>query len=130
MKKTYSRFAVTLTLIASITACSTHSGNIKATDPAVIDKIKIGKTTKSETRSLLGDTQNIMREGSGKDTWIYDYSKTNMGPKAFIPFVNMTGESAVDMKMSTLTIVFDKEGIVENVISRINDDAKPSALLR
>ena len=45
-----------------MTACSTHSGNVRATDQTLIDKIKTGKTTKEEVRNLMGETSNVSRQ--------------------------------------------------------------------
>jgi len=119
MKRTYSRIIVILAIASGLAACTSYSGNIRATNQDTIEKIKIGKTTKNEVLALLGDTQNIMRDG-GKDTWIYQYSQTDVGARAFIPFANMVGESPVNVKLSTLTIVYNQDGIVENIISRNN----------
>ena len=109
-------FTIILVITSSLTACSNHSGNVRATDQTIIQKIKIGKTSKEEVVSLLGNTTDIMREATGKDTWIYQYSQTDLGARAFIPFVNLMGESPVNTKLSTLTIVFNQDGIVDSVL--------------
>jgi hypothetical protein len=49
MKKILPLIGILLT--ANMMACSTHSGNVRATDQTIVDKIKIGKTTKDEVRS-------------------------------------------------------------------------------
>ncbi|WP_426994062.1 outer membrane protein assembly factor BamE domain-containing protein [Methylomonas sp. CM2] len=103
-------------IATTLTACSKHSGNVKATDQNLVDQIKIGKTTKAEVKALFGETTNIMRM-HGTETWNYNYSQTDIGAKAFVPFANLTGESAVGVKMTTLGIQFDDNGIVKNVTS-------------
>lgn len=110
-------FLIAFVILASnLFACSQRSGNIRATDNNAIEKIKIGKTTKAEVRSLLGDTSNIMREGN-KETWTYTYNQTDIGARAFIPFANLVGESPIGVNISTLMILFNSNEIVENVIS-------------
>jgi outer membrane protein assembly factor BamE (lipoprotein component of BamABCDE complex) len=121
MKIMLSLFVSTVLVASSLTACSTHSGNIRATDQSTIDKIKIGKTTKAEVISLMGDTSNIMRQ-AGKETWTYSYHETNIGAKAFIPFANLVGESPVGVTLSSLIITFNENGIVENVMSSTHGD--------
>ncbi|MGZ5009439.1 MAG: outer membrane protein assembly factor BamE domain-containing protein [Methylobacter sp.] len=114
MRKMLSLFITSILITSSLTACSTHSGNIRATDQSIIEKIKIGKTTQDEVKTLLGDTQNTMSQG-GKDTWTYSYHQTNIGAKAFIPFANLVGESSIGVKISNVTIEFNQNGIVENI---------------
>lgn len=116
MKNIKTMLTVVLVLTSSLTACSNHSGNVRATDQTIIQKIKVGKTSKDDVVSLLGNTTNIMREATGKDTWIYQYSQTDLGARAFIPFVNLMGESPVNTKLSTLTIEFNQDGIVDSVL--------------
>lgn len=134
---------IVMLLTSSLTACSKYSGNVRATDESIIDKIKIGTTTKAEVRSLMGDPSSIQRGGMGdpssilrggmgdpsstqrggsNETWTYSYHQTNIGAKAFIPFANLVGESAVDVKLSLVMITFNEKGIVENVMSRIAGD--------
>jgi hypothetical protein len=69
----------------------------------------------------MGDPSGIQGGGSN-ETWTYSYHQTNIGAKAFIPFANLVGESAVDAKMSFLMISFNEKGIVQNVMSRIAGD--------
>ena len=131
---------VIMLVTSGLTACSSYSGNVRTTDQSAIDKIKIGTTTKDEVRSLMGepssirtgvignpasilrggigDPSSINRGGTNKN-WTYSYRQTNIGAKAFIPFANLVGEKAVDVKSNFLMIMFDEKGIVENVMSRI-----------
>lgn len=117
MKITLSLFVFTVFIGASLTACTTHSGNIRARDQSVINNIKIGETTKAEVLTLMGPTSNIMRQG-GKETWTYSYSETNIGARAFVPFANMVGEVPVGVTMSNVIVTFGENGVVEDVISR------------
>ncbi len=107
---------IMILLTSGLSACSTNSGSVRATDQSVINKIKIGKTTKEEVRSLMGDTSNIMRH-SNNEVWTYQYQQTDIGAKTFIPFANLVGESSVSVKISILIITFDANGIVQDVIS-------------
>lgn len=116
MKNMLPLLIVIMLLQTGLIACSSHSGNIRATDQSMIDKIKIGTTTKDQVQRLLGDTTNIQRHGS-HETWTYRYRETNIGAKAFIPFANLAGESAVDVKISMLVVRFNAQGIVEEVKS-------------
>lgn len=116
MKNMLPLLIVIMLLTSGLTACSRHSGNIRATDQSMIDKIKIGTTTKDEVRRLLGDTTSIMRHGSN-ETWTYRYTQTNIGAKTFVPFANLVGESSVDTKISMLMIKFNAQEIVEDVRS-------------
>ena len=114
MKKILSLIGILL--FVNMTACSTHSGNVRATDQTLISQIKAGKTTKEEVLKLMGETSNIMRQND-IETWTYTYQKTDVGAKAFIPFANMVGESAIGVKINYLGITINTSGIVENVTS-------------
>lgn len=148
MTSIFRLFIIIFLSASSLTACSSYSGNIRAADPTIIDKIKIGKTTKEEVRNIMGEPSSIQRlnlkgsslldqeasllgassgsSGTGGDgiseTWIYRYSETNIGAKMFIPFANLVGKSAVDIKSNSLMVQFNQKGIVENVISNIAGD--------
>ena len=109
-------FVLLVLLIPVLSACSTHSGNVRVTDQSVIDKIKIGQTTKEEVQSIMGNPTSIMKTGAA-EKWDYTYQKTNIGAKAFIPFAALSGKSAVGIEYSNATISFDKNGIVADVSS-------------
>ena len=100
----YLFIAIMLLLASSLMACSNHLGNVRATDQSIIEKIKIGKTTKNEVLALLGDAQGTSR-GGGKDTWMYYYSKSDTS-------IPLPGGSA---RTSSLAIIFNQESIVEDV---------------
>ena len=115
MKTSSYLFIVVISLlITSLAACS--SGNVRVTDQSITEKIKIGKTSKNEVSSLLGDAQNIIGGRNGKETWMYYYNTSTISPLAILwviaPFpVNHSG------KYSGLTIKFTQDGIVEDVSS-------------
>ncbi len=67
----------------------------------------------------MGETSNVSRQGD-IETWTYMYNKTDIGARAFIPFANMAGESPIGLKINSLTITFNKSGIVEDVSSSAN----------
>ena len=106
-------------LASNMMACSTYSGNVRATDKTLVDKIKIGKTTKEEVHSLLGQSTNITKQ-SNLEIWTYSYTQANIVAKAYIPFANLAGEPPIVLQPGNLTIAFNKSGIVENVASSTN----------
>ena len=108
MTNMLSLLIVIMLLTSGLSACSRYSGNIRTTNQSMIDKIKIGTTTKDEVRSLIGNPSSIQRgslmgDGSGiqragsNETWTYSYVQTNIGARAFVPFANLVGESPVDV---------------------------------
>ena len=108
-----------IVLASNIMACSTYFGNVQATDQAIVDNIKIGKTTKDEVHRLLGQSTNMTKQAN-LDIWTYSYTQANLVAKAYMPFANLAGEPPIVLKPSKLTIVFNKSGIVENVASSTN----------
>jgi len=44
---------IMILLTSGLSACSTNSGSVRATDQSVINKIKIGKTTKEEVNEIM-----------------------------------------------------------------------------
>ena len=99
--------------------CSTYFGNAQATDQAIVDDIKIGKTTKDEVHRLLGQSTNMTKQ-STLEIWTYSYTQANLVSKAYIPFANLAGEPPIVLQPGNLTIAFNKSGIVENVASSTN----------
>ena len=110
-----------IVLASNMMACSTYFGNVQATDQAIVDDIKIGKTTKDEVHRLLGQSTNMTKQ-STLEIWTYSYTQANLVAKAYIPFANLAGEPPIVLQPGNLTIAFNKSGIVENVASSTNSN--------
>ena len=96
-----------------LVGCAT-TGNVQISDPATVSKIEEGKTTKAEVRGLVGDPTKVNFDMNKNEIWQYVYSKATAKPASFIPVVGIFAGGA-DMSGNTLTILFDKNGVVERV---------------
>jgi len=108
MKKSILFFCLVL-----MVGCAT-TGNVQISDPATVSKIEEGKTTKAEVRGLVGEPTKVNFDTSKNEIWEYMYTKASAKPASFIPVVGIFAGGA-DMSGNTLTILFDKNGVVEKV---------------
>lgn len=99
------------------------SGNVSIanqTNDTVEGKLIRGKSTRDDVRKLYGDPIKTTFTDSGNELWEYAYSKTHSKIQNYIPVVNMftTGSKG---KQNTLTVFFDKNGIVQNYTMSSSD---------
>jgi outer membrane protein assembly factor BamE (lipoprotein component of BamABCDE complex) len=99
--------------LALLAGCAT-TGNVQISDPATVAKIEPGKTTKAEVRTLVGEPTKVNFDMNKNEVWEYVYTKATAKPATFIPVLNLFAGGA-DMSGNTLTILFDKNGVVEKV---------------
>lgn len=112
MKKVWTLALFALATVASF-SCAVH-GNKSITDPKIVAQVEKGKSTKADVKKVLGEPATVDFSDTGLEKWIYVYTKAQVRGTTFIPFAgNFVG--GTDTKTDTLTVQFDKEGVVMNV---------------
>ena len=104
-------------LIAGIfIGCGVRSGNTQLENKSISQiskKLIKGKTTQAEVKALFGEPQSVGMTPNGEVYWSYTYLKANPTAATYIPVVGaFVGGSK--SKIKTLTIYFDKKGVVKN----------------
>jgi outer membrane protein assembly factor BamE (lipoprotein component of BamABCDE complex) len=110
MKK---RTLVVVLCLLAFAACSSM-GTKEITDPSKTSQIKIGQTSKSEVRSILGEPSMVNFNDKSEETWQYMYMRSQVRGTSFIPVAGAFIGGA-DIKQNSLTILFDSNGIVKNM---------------
>ena len=87
---------------------------MQISEPGTVAKIEEGKSTKADVRALVGDPTKVNFDTSKNEIWEYVYTKASAKPASFIPIIGIFAGGA-DMIGNTLTILFDKNGVVEKV---------------
>ncbi|KQY88265.1 outer membrane protein assembly factor BamE [Pelomonas sp. Root1444] len=108
---TFAKTAAAFTFVLACTAlagCATGSQAIA--DPNKVAQIQPGKTTTKQVEDLLGKPGDVSLEANGEKVWTYQ--RVQQSWKAFVPGLNMTGDS---MHEQNLTIRFDRNGVVKAV---------------
>lgn len=106
--------ALSIILALGLAGCASTHGNKKIAEEDVINKIEPGKSTKKDVRGLIGDPIDVQFTDNGEEVWKYHYTRTDVRGTSFIPYAGaLVGGS--DTKTTTLTIRFDKNGVVKNV---------------
>ena len=108
MKRTVLGFCLVLLI-----GCAT-TGNVQIADPGTVSKIEEGKSSKADVRALVGEPTKVNFDTNKNEIWEYIYTKASAKPASFIPVVGLFAGGA-DMSGNTLTILFDKNGVVERV---------------
>ncbi len=108
MKRTFLVFCLALLI-----GCATV-GNVQISDPGTVSKIEEGKSSKADVRALVGEPTKVNFDTNKNEIWEYIYTKATAKPASFIPVVGIFAGGA-DMSGNTLTILFDKNGVVERV---------------
>lgn len=93
--------------------CAT-TGNVQISDSGTVSKIVEGKSTKADVRALVGEPTKVNFDSNKNEIWEYVYKKGSVKPATFIPIVGLFAGGA-DVSGNTLTILFDKNGVVEKV---------------
>lgn len=105
------RFEIIVALMAA--GCSSH-GNREIADDARVSKIEKGKSTKADVEALVGKPTTVDFTEGGLEKWLYVYTTSQVRGSSFIPVVGIFAGGS-DINMDSLTILFTKDGIVENV---------------
>ena len=105
---------MTLVFAASLVGCASTHGNKKIAEEDVINKIVPGKSTKKDVRNLIGDPIDVQFTDNGEEVWKYHYTRSDVRGTSFIPYAGAL-IGGTDTKTTTLTIRFDKNGVVKNV---------------
>jgi outer membrane protein assembly factor BamE (lipoprotein component of BamABCDE complex) len=106
----------TLSLILfclAISACAS-TGNKQIADTGTVSKIEVGKSTKADVRALVGEPTKVDFRENNTEVWEYAYTRGQMRPATLIPVVGWFA-GGMDTTGSTLTIVFNKDNIVQKV---------------
>lgn len=118
--KTRLRFAaVGLTAALALSGCVTASGG-KPFDPATVQTFKEGQTTQAQVIEKLGQPQIKTQgeDGPGTSTWTYAYGSSTSDPKNYIPVVGAYLGSKANSQQQTLTLVFDRGGVLLHISQR------------
>jgi outer membrane protein assembly factor BamE (lipoprotein component of BamABCDE complex) len=102
-----------LSVLLLLCGCATV-GNKQIADTGTVAKIEEGKTTKAEVKTLVGEPTKVDFRGDNTEVWKYVYTRGQVRPATFIPVVGWFA-GGVDQTGSTLTILFNKNGIVQKV---------------
>ncbi len=102
---------LTMIICLFFLGCATI-GNEQISKSEIISKIEIGKSTKTDMRSLFGEPTKVNFQENGKEIWEYIYKKGQVKPATFIPLVGIFAGGA-KIEGNTLTIMFNDKGVVE-----------------
>jgi len=89
-------------------------GNKQVANEEILSKIKVGQSTKNDCKALLGEPFNVMFSDNGEETWMYMYTRSSVRAASFIPVAGIFAGGA-DTNMHSLTIRFDKDGVVKQI---------------
>ncbi len=96
-----------------VSACAS-TGNKQITEVGTIAKIEEGKSTKADVKSLVGEPTKVNFRDDNTEVWEYVYQRGQVRPATFIPVVGWFA-GGVDQTGSTLTILFNKDNVVQKV---------------
>ncbi len=100
-----------LLLVLCSNACSSSEGAVSILDPAKTNQIFVGKTTKNQVRSILGEPEEVLLTSPSNENWLYTTTRARTSGLAFIPLLPLfTGVS--EQQENTLTIEFGPNGVV------------------
>ena len=98
-------------LVSSAVGCVTGTkhdyGNASINDPTLVAKVEKGKSTKADVKKILGDPAAVDFTDAGFEKWVYTYATSEIVSGIFNP--------KVDTRSKSLTVQFDKGGVVLNV---------------
>lgn len=114
--------AMIIAMAATVSGCVATSGNQSIAKKETVAQLEIGKSTKSDVEGLFGEPSNVQFTDTAEQwyyaSWNSDYSSSFAAGAlgTFIPFGGYAS-NAVGGKteMSSLTVVFDEQGIVRKV---------------
>ena len=106
-------FLMLLSLSILISGCAS-SGNKQIADNGAVAKIEEGKSTKADVRAFVGQPTKVNFRDDNTEVWEYVYTRGQMRPATLIPVVGWFA-GGMDTTGSTLTILFNKDNIVQKV---------------
>jgi len=106
-------FLMLLSLSILISGCAS-SGNKQIADTGAVAKIEEGKSTKADVRAFVGQPTKVNFRDDNTEVWEYVYTRGQMRPATLIPVVGWFA-GGMDTTGSTLTILFNKDNIVQKV---------------
>lgn len=94
-----------------VTSCipqtKSEHGNARISDAKLVAQIEKGKSTKADVKRLLGEPMIVDFTDAGFEKWIFMFTTSQIKGSMFNP--------KADTQSDTLTIQFDKEGVVQNL---------------
>lgn len=108
MKKLFCLFAALL-----LGGCMSL-GNKQITNDETVSQIKNGESTQSDVKTKIGEPSKITFTDNGEEIWDYTYTRSQMRAATFIPIAGAL-VGGTDMETQTLTIRFNKDGIVKEI---------------
>jgi len=100
--------ACLIAVSVSVAGCASTGANPAIADETKVSAIKPGKSTTKDIEAAFGRPSNVEYKEKGEQVWSYQH--VSMGPLAYVPFLNMTGNSG---KESSLVIRFNNKGVVK-----------------
>lgn len=104
---------ICLSLALLFIGCAT-AGNKQIAETGTVAKIEAGKSTKAEVKALVGEPTKVTFRDDNTEVWQYVYKRSQMRPASFVPVVKWFA-GGVDVTGNNLTIVFNRDGIVQKV---------------
>jgi outer membrane protein assembly factor BamE (lipoprotein component of BamABCDE complex) len=105
--------ALLLSLLCFLLGCAS-AGNVQISEVSTVAKIEEGKSTKADVRALVGEPTKVNFRDDNTEVWEYVYKRGQVRPATFIPVARWFA-GGVDTTGSTLTILFNKDNIVQKV---------------
>jgi outer membrane protein assembly factor BamE (lipoprotein component of BamABCDE complex) len=102
-------------LTAAVLLCGCASVGHKL-DESKIDQIKKGVTTRDQVVQLVGSPDQITRDGFGRVTFQYIYSRATTKASTFIPIVGAFAGGA-NVQSQMLMVTFDTNNVVSDLFS-------------
>jgi outer membrane protein assembly factor BamE (lipoprotein component of BamABCDE complex) len=101
-----------LSLVLLLCGCAS-TGNRQIADTGTVARIEAGKSTKAEVRALVGEPTKVDFRGD-TEVWQYVYKRGQVRPATFIPVVSWFA-GGLDVTGNTLTVTFNRDGVVQKV---------------
>jgi outer membrane protein assembly factor BamE (lipoprotein component of BamABCDE complex) len=83
------------------------------TEQTISQKVVKGVTTKTQVKAVLGDPSFTTFTDSGNEQWMYQFSSYAVRPTSLVPYLSLL-DSGVNGDNKSITILFDKKGVVLN----------------
>ena len=112
-------------LVIFLAGCATAGKPMQQTQ---VDRIQKGKTTKQEIIQTFDQPDGTYFDKNGNLIWYYTAAKIKSTAWTFIPVVNLV-HNEIRMKNQILTIVFNRDGIVEDYSFTDSDKSLKSGII-
>lgn len=107
------KIALVITISIFFLGCAS-AGNKQIADTGTVAKIEEGKSTKADVRALVGEPTKVKFRDDKTEVWEYVYKRGQVRPATFVPVVGWFA-GGMDVTGSTLSILFNKDNIVQKV---------------